>query len=98
MGTPKAGVFSEGQASIVAAQLIARLQGASADTSYDGRGVCYLEFGRHQVGQVDVTFLRGQAPVGSMDGPSEVIAAEKDHFGSSRIQRWFDRTWPVDEN
>jgi sulfide:quinone oxidoreductase len=96
VGTPKAGVFSEGQAAIVAAQLIARLQGASADSFYDGRGVCYLEFGHNQVGKVDVTFLSGQAPVGSLDGPSEIIAAEKAHFGSSRIRRWFDRPWPVD--
>jgi sulfide:quinone oxidoreductase len=93
VGTPKAGVFSEGQASVVAAQLIARHRGASADSFYDGRGVCYLEFGHNQVGKVDVTFLTGQAPVGDLDGPSEIIAAEKVHFGSSRIQRWFDRTW-----
>jgi sulfide:quinone oxidoreductase len=93
VGTPKAGVFAEGQASIVAAQLIARHRGATADATYDGRGVCYLEFGRNQVGKVDVTFLSGQAPIGDMDGPSEIIAAEKVDFGSSRIQRWFDRTW-----
>ncbi len=93
VGTPKAGVFSEGQASVVAAQLITRHQGTSAGSSYDGRGVCYLEFGRDEVGKVDVTFLSGQAPVGALDGPSEAIAAEKSHFGSSRIQRWFDRTW-----
>jgi sulfide:quinone oxidoreductase len=97
VGTPKAGVFSEGQASIVAAHLIARHQGASTDASYSGRGVCYLEFGHNQVGKVDVTFLSGQAPVGAMDGPSEVIAAEKVRFGSSRIQRWFDRTWSVND-
>lgn len=93
VGTPKAGVFAEGQASIVAAQLIARARGDSTDSTYSGRGVCYLEFGHNQVGKVDVTFLSGQAPVGDMDGPSEIIAAEKVEFGSSRIQRWFDRTW-----
>jgi sulfide:quinone oxidoreductase len=96
VGTPKAGVFSEGQASIVAAQLIAQHGGAPAVPSYDGRGVCYLEFGNHEVGKVDVTFLPGQQPVGALEGPSEVIAAEKADFGSSRVLRWFDRTWPAD--
>jgi len=97
VGTPKAGVFSEGQASIVAAQLIARHRGTSADTSYDGRGICYLEFGHNEVGKVDVTFLSGKAPVGALDGPSEAIAKEKAHFGSSRVRRWFDRSWPLTE-
>ena len=98
VGTPKAGVFSEGQASVVAAQLIARHRGGSADSTYDGRGICYLEFGHRQVGKVDVTFLSGQMPVGELEGPSELIAAEKSHFGSSRIQRWFDRSWSLEQD
>lgn len=93
VGTPKAGVFSEGQASVVAAQLVARHNGASSEAAYSGRGVCYLEFGQDMVGKVDVTFVSGQAPVGTLDGPSEVIAAEKAGFGSTRIKRWFDRSW-----
>jgi sulfide:quinone oxidoreductase len=97
VGTPKAGVFAEGQAAVVAAHLIARHEGGSAGDSYDGRGICYLEFGQDSVGKVDVTFLKGRPPVGSMEGPSEAIASEKAAFGTSRIRRWFDRTWPVDE-
>ncbi|MBV8462945.1 MAG: NAD(P)/FAD-dependent oxidoreductase [Acidimicrobiales bacterium] len=93
VGTPKAGVFSEGQASVVASQLIARHRSGSASGTYDGRGVCYLEFGHRQVAKVDVTFRSGQAPVGTIDGPSEAIADEKSDFGASRVQRWFDRTW-----
>ena len=95
VGTPKAGVFSEGQAAAVAAQLVARHGGGATAPGYEGRGVCYLEFGQDQVGKVDVTFLSGSAPVGVLDGPSEVIAAEKSSFGSSRIRRWFDRAWPA---
>ena len=40
--------------------------------------------------RVDVTFLSGQAPIGDMDGPSEVFARDKVEFGSSRIARWFN--------
>lgn len=94
VGTPKAGVFSEGQAAVVAAQLVARARsGTEATPTYDGRGVCYLEFGDHTVGKVDVTFLSGQSPVGLLEGPSTDIAGEKVEFGSSRIRRWFDRDW-----
>ena len=95
VGTPKAGVFAEGQAAVVASQIIARLRGSSSPATYDGTGICYLEFGDEQVGKVNVTFLSGQAPVGGMEGPSRAIAGEKGEFGSSRIQRWFGRPWAL---
>jgi sulfide:quinone oxidoreductase len=91
VGTPKAGVFSEGQASVVASQIISRLRGTPGAITYDGRGTCYVEFGRNLVGRVNVTFVSGQAPFGDLEGPSELIAADKDDFGTNRIRRWFDR-------
>jgi sulfide:quinone oxidoreductase len=94
VGTPKAGVFSEGQGVVVAAAIAARLRPGGAPAQYNGRGVCYLEFGHDQVASVDVTFLSGAAPVGGITGPSHEIAAEKLEFGSSRIRRWFGQTWP----
>ena len=93
VGTPKAGVFSEGQASVVAYQIISRLRGTPGAITYEGQGTCYVEFGRNLVGRVSVTFLSGQAPVGDLEGPSELIAADKADFGTNRIQRWFDRLW-----
>ena len=97
VGTPKAGVFSEGQASVVASQIIARLRGTPGAITYDGKGTCYLEFGQNLVGRVNVTFLSGQAPFGDLEGPSELIAADKADFGTNRIQRWFDHHWDHDQ-
>jgi sulfide:quinone oxidoreductase len=94
VGTPKAGVFAEGQAIVVADRIIALARDATTETNYDGRGLCYLEFGHDQVAKVDVTFLPGQAPVGGLEGPSQALAADKAEFGTSRIRRWFGRTWP----
>ena len=94
VGTPKAGVFAEGQAAIVADRISALVRGAGESADYDGRGICYLEFGHDQVAKVDVTFLGGQAPSGKLEGPSPALAADKSNFGSSRVQRWFGRTWP----
>jgi sulfide:quinone oxidoreductase len=96
VGTPKAGVFSEGQASVVAEQIISRLRSGSETATYDGHGTCYLEFGNGMVATVDVTFLSGAAPVGEIKGPSLELAASKAEFGSSRIRRWFDRSWATD--
>ncbi len=93
VGTPKAGVFAEGQASIVARELIALARGEQTDVTYDGTGICYLEFGDDQVAKVQVTFLSGAAPHGDMEGPSTVLAQDKATFGSSRIRRWFDQEW-----
>ena len=95
VGTPKAGVFAEGQAIVVADALSAIIRNSTSSTTYDGHGMCYLEFGHNQVARVDVTFLSGQSPVGKMDGPSADYVAEKVNFGATRIQRWFGRDWSI---
>ena len=93
VGTPKAGVFAEGQALVVADAIAAQVRGATPSAEYDGHGMCYLEFGKDQVAKVDVTFVSGQPPSGTLDGPSADYVADKVEFGTSRIQRWFDRPW-----
>jgi sulfide:quinone oxidoreductase len=89
VGTPKAGVFAEGSARVVAAAIIAQHRGGPSPEAYKGQGSCYVEFGRDQVGRVDVDFLSGPKPTGTFQEPSEALVAEKANFGSSRIQRWF---------
>jgi sulfide:quinone oxidoreductase len=89
VGTPKAGVFAEGQAATAAAHIAAGIRAGTASAGYDGRGVCYMEFGQHQVAIVDVTFRAGQAPAGTMEGPAAELAGRKLEFGTSRVRRWF---------
>jgi sulfide:quinone oxidoreductase len=90
VGTPKAGVFAEGAARVVADQLIARLRGESEPPGYDGRGSCYIEFGDRRVARVDVDFFSTPGhPTGSFAAPSPELAADKAEFGSSRHARWF---------
>jgi sulfide:quinone oxidoreductase len=91
VGTPKAGVFAERQATVVAAQISAQLRGTTTTATYDGRGIWYLEFGRDTVAKVDVTFLSGQAPAGVLEGPSTNLAADTSAFESDRVSRWFSR-------
>ena len=95
VGTPKAGIFAEGQAAVVADRIAARMNSAAGTAEYDGRGICYMEFGRDQVAKVDVTFVSGSAPVGTIEGPSGALMADKSNFGTSRVRRWFGREWPV---
>jgi sulfide:quinone oxidoreductase len=89
VGVPKAGVFSERQAGVVARQIVARARGGPAPEPYDGRGSCYIEFGAGRVGRVDIDFFSGPKPTGTLAEPSAELVAEKEHFGSSRKARWF---------
>jgi sulfide:quinone oxidoreductase len=92
VGTAKAGVFAEGAARVVAAGIIAQVRGGPSPEAYKGDGSCYVEFGHGQVGKVHVDFLSGPKPVGTFhgaSGASEALLAEKAHFGSSRLKRWF---------
>jgi sulfide:quinone oxidoreductase len=88
-GVPKAGVFAEGAARIVAQTLIAELRGGERPGPHLGRGTCFIEFGEGRVGSVDIDFLSGPSRTGTFHAPSAALVAEKEHFGSSRRARWF---------
>ncbi len=65
VGTPKAGVFAEAASRVVAASMIADLQGGEQPPAFAGAGSCYIEFGSGRVGRVDVDFLSGPSPMGN---------------------------------
>ncbi len=89
IGVPKAGVFAEGAARVVAESLLAALRRGDRPGAYDGRGSCYIEFGAGRVGRVDIDFLSGPTRTGTFNAPSAALVAEKEHFGASRRARWF---------
>jgi sulfide:quinone oxidoreductase len=91
IGVPKAGVFAEGAARVVAASLVATLRGDEQPGAYKGLGSCYIEFGAGRVGRVDIDFLSGPKPTGTFREPSAALVAEKHDFGSTRSARWFGR-------
>lgn len=90
VGTPKAGTFSEGAARVVADQLVARIRGEAEPPGFDGTGACWMEFGDHEVGRIDVDFFTTPgSPIGTLVGPSTALAVEKAAFGATRRARWF---------
>jgi sulfide:quinone oxidoreductase len=90
VGTPRAGVFSEGAARAVAERLIARLRGETQPPGYDGTGSCYIEFGDQRVARVDVDFFSQPGhPLGTFTPPSPQTAEEKANFVTERRARWF---------
>ena len=89
VGTPKAGVFSENAAKVVADQIIAQVRGGEAPAPYGGRGTCYVEFGDDRVARLDADFFGGPSPTAPLIGPSLETTQEKKEFAVVRRRRWF---------
>jgi sulfide:quinone oxidoreductase len=88
---PKAGIFAEAAALVVADDIAAEITGAAPPAPYQGSGVCYAEFGDGLVSKVQVNFLQGDTPAAERHDPSRQYAAEKAEFGATRRARWFGR-------
>jgi sulfide:quinone oxidoreductase len=89
---PKAGIFAEAAARVVADDIAAAVMGTEPPAPYEGSGTCYAEFGGGLVSKVEVNFLRSDAPAAERHDPSLEFAAEKEQFGAVRRARWFGRT------
>ncbi len=88
-GVPKAGVFAEGAARVVAQNLIAELTGGEPPGAYGGARLL-LHRVRSRAGRARGRRLSlGSHPTGTFNAPSADLVAEKEHFGSSRRARWF---------
>jgi sulfide:quinone oxidoreductase len=86
---PKAGIFAESAARVVAEDIAAEIAGAQPPTPCGGSGICYAEFGDGLVSKVDVNFLAGPAAAAVRHDPSREFADEKVQFGATRRARWF---------
>lgn len=90
-GVPKAGVYAEGAARTVAANIIAMVRGEPQTARNPGAGSCYIEIGAGLIARIDVDFLSGPKPFGTFHGASEEMRRDKEEFGASRRARWFGR-------
>jgi sulfide:quinone oxidoreductase len=86
---PKAGVFAESAAIVVAEDIAATLTGGSLQRPFEGEGYCFLEYGEGRVGKVEVNFFGGPKPQAQVITPSVELAGEKRNFAQERIERWF---------
>ena len=88
-GVPKAGVFAEGAARVVAQSIVSQVRGGDPPERHLGRGTCYIEFGEGRIGSVDIDFLSGPEKTGTFNAPSVEQMERKQRFGSDRRARWF---------
>src|SRR5919112_3162831 len=73
---PKAGIFAESAAIVVADDIAAAISGQEPPAPYGGSGVCYAEFGEGLVSKVEVSFLSGIAPAADPHAPARAYVAE----------------------
>ena len=86
---PKAGIFAEAAARVVADDIAATVSGGPPPAPFGAWGVCYAEFGDGHVSKVEVNFLSGDAPSAQPHAATLAHAVEKDEFAATRRARWF---------
>jgi sulfide:quinone oxidoreductase len=86
---PKAGIFAESAAVVVADDITAAITGGEPPAPFGASGICYAEFGGGLVAKVEVNFLHGDAPAAQRYEPTLEYAREKEQFGAMRRARWF---------
>jgi sulfide:quinone oxidoreductase len=85
---PKAGIFAEGEAKVVAQQIIDDITNKSNNTKFDGKGFCFMEIGNKKAGYIDADFYNEAGPTTRLEPPSEESYQKKWDFESSKIKEW----------
>jgi sulfide:quinone oxidoreductase len=88
LAMPKAGIFAEGQAKVVAQEIIDEVNGKKPQSEYNGQGFCYVEVGNRMAGYVQADFYNAQGPLFQLDPPSAAHFEGKHDFERSRIKEW----------
>ena len=88
MFLPKAGVFAENQAKVVAEKIFADVGGESSPTMFSGEGYCYLEVGNGMAAYGVGNFFATPSPAVRLENPSMQYRKEKEDFERSRITEW----------
>ena len=86
---PKAGLFAELEGRVVAAAILAELEGAPHPAAFDGRGFCFVETGRGAAALVEGEFFAQPEPNVGIREVSAEHAALKRRFEQERLARWF---------
>jgi sulfide:quinone oxidoreductase len=77
LSLPKAGVFAEGHGRTAAHHIAASILGQKPDTSYDGKGYCFLETGAARAVRAEGSFFEMPHPVMQKRIPDEAQFRDK---------------------
>ena len=85
---PKAGVFAEGEANVVAENIAARIEGREPRARFDGQGFCYLEVGDGMAGYAAGNFYAYPGPRIALEAPTAQHKRAKQEF-ERVLETWF---------
>jgi sulfide:quinone oxidoreductase len=88
LAMPKAGIFAEGQAKVVAQEIIDEVNNRKPQAEYNGQGYCFVEVGSRMAGYVQADFYNAQGPLFQLEPPSAAHFEEKHDFERTRIKEW----------
>ena len=88
LAIPKAGIFAEGEAKVVAQEIIDEIEGQQTQAAYNGQGYCYVEVGRRMAGYVEADLYNLAGPAFRLDPPSAKHYEGKRDFERSRLKEW----------
>lgn len=86
---PKAGVFAEAQARVVADRIAAELAGRAPTSTFDGKGSCFVEMGDGRAAFASGDFYAPGAPDVRLRRPGR-----RWHAAKVALERYWLRTWP----
>jgi sulfide:quinone oxidoreductase len=85
---PKAGVFANKQADVVAARIAAELRGAAPASGFDGSGACFLELGDGAAAYASGSFYGETGPTMRLRRPGR-----RWHLAKIAVERYYLRRW-----
>jgi sulfide:quinone oxidoreductase len=88
MFLPKAGVFADAEARVVAQNIAAEIEGGDQVTRYDGQGFCYIEVGGGKAAYGSGRFYGMPGPRISLELPSDRYRREKEDLERTALALW----------
>jgi len=88
MFLPKAGVFADGQARVVAENIATEIGGDSAPSQFNGYGFCYVEVGDGMAAYGSGSFYGLPGPRVTLEPPSERFRKEKEEIERTALALW----------
>jgi len=84
---PKAGIFAEAQAKVVAQEIIDQITNTKTNSKFDGKGFCLMEVGSNEAGYIEVD-LYSEDPYTQLHPPSRESYRKKLEFEETRVKNW----------
>ena len=88
MFLPKAGVFADGQARVVAENIAAEIAGGTGTSQFNGYGFCYVEVGGGMAAYGAGNFYGLPGPRVTLEPPAERFRREKEEIERTALALW----------